>query len=188
MNRHMIKEWNSVVGPKDTVFHLGDFCSRCSPEQAEIIFNNLNGQIILVAGNHDIETDGLMDILKRLPFKSIVEYPIVYGRYIFSHKPLKKSGAFINVHGHSHGKSSIGIDVSAELLGFRPVSILDLLCKPADKVVNNLSEGTQTNVKNPPPKEAPAKSNKPSRWNKNFLKEKSAKRKKNIKFNTDSQK
>jgi calcineurin-like phosphoesterase family protein len=132
MNRHMIEAWNSVVGPKDRVFHLGDFCSRCTPEQANVIFKNLNGKIVLVAGNHDIETEGIMNILKNLPFEAISEFPIVYGRYIFSHKPLRKTGTFINIHGHSHGKSEIGIDVSAEILNFQPISINSLMGKKAD--------------------------------------------------------
>jgi len=32
MNREMIARWNSVVGPEDTVFHLGDFAMGYSTE------------------------------------------------------------------------------------------------------------------------------------------------------------
>ncbi len=185
MNRHIIESWNSVVSKKDTVFHLGDFCSKCTYTQARVIFNNLNGNIILIAGNHDIETEGVMDILRKLPFKSIVEYPIVYDRYIFSHKPLRQSGTFINVHGHSHGKSGKGIDVCAELLGFRPLSILELMGEHEEKVANHVSEGKQTNVKNTPPKVQGTKNNKSSRWNRDFLKRKKEHRKNIINNNSD---
>lgn len=148
MNRHMIEEWNSVVGPKDTVFHLGDFCSRCTPKQASVIFNNLNGKIILIAGNHDLETEGLMDILRTLPFRCISEYPLLYGRYILSHKPLKKIGNLINIHGHSHGKGSVGIDVSAEILKYRPISILSLMSEIADLSQKPSNKRISTHDKN----------------------------------------
>lgn len=147
MNRHMIEQWNSVVGPKDRVFHLGDFCSRCTPEQANVIFKNLNGKIVLLAGNHDLETEGLMDILKKLPFENIITFPIVYGRYVFSHKPLRHSGTFINIHGHSHGKSEIGIDVSAEILNYKPISINELMGKNTDSKPKPFTKRISTNDK-----------------------------------------
>ena len=48
----LIDNWNSVVGPEDTVFHLGDFCFGGFPKWKEIR-EQLNGHIILIVGNHD---------------------------------------------------------------------------------------------------------------------------------------
>ena len=48
----LIENWNSVVGPEDTVFHLGDFCFGGRPKWKEIR-EQLNGHIILIWGNHD---------------------------------------------------------------------------------------------------------------------------------------
>ena len=48
----LIDNWNSVIGPDDTVFHLGDFCFGGFPKWKEIR-EQLNGHIILIVGNHD---------------------------------------------------------------------------------------------------------------------------------------
>lgn len=52
MNEGLIQNWNEVVGPEDTVYHLGDFAMgnrKLIPE----ILSRLNGRIVLVRGNHD---------------------------------------------------------------------------------------------------------------------------------------
>ena len=54
MNETLIANWNSVVGPDDIVFHLGDFCLGGSAEWTNIL-NRLNGKIYLIVGNHDIK-------------------------------------------------------------------------------------------------------------------------------------
>lgn len=56
MNEALVKNWNSVIGPDDHVYHLGDFCfgnvekwNWClDPER-------LNGHIHLILGNHDVD-------------------------------------------------------------------------------------------------------------------------------------
>ena len=54
MNETLIANWNSVVGPDDIIFHLGDFCLGGSAEWINIL-NRLNGKIYLIVGNHDIK-------------------------------------------------------------------------------------------------------------------------------------
>lgn len=52
MNAALIENWNAVVAPKDTVWHLGDF--GMGPASAYLpIVRQLNGTIHLIAGNHD---------------------------------------------------------------------------------------------------------------------------------------
>ena len=51
MERELIRNWNSVVGVDDTVYHLGDF-SMNHKYHADIV-PQLNGKKILVLGNHD---------------------------------------------------------------------------------------------------------------------------------------
>ena len=52
MNETLINNWNRVIGPDDTIFHLGDFAFGGS-----YLWNNmldrLNGHIYLIIGNHD---------------------------------------------------------------------------------------------------------------------------------------
>jgi len=52
MDRVMIRRWNELVRSGDTVYYLGDFCMRghTSPDG---ILRKLNGNIILIRGNHD---------------------------------------------------------------------------------------------------------------------------------------
>ena len=52
MNETLIRKWNEKVRPEDLVFHLGDFCF-CSVNDACGIIGRLNGQKMLVIGNHD---------------------------------------------------------------------------------------------------------------------------------------
>ena len=47
MNEKLIGNWNSVVGPDDIVFHLGDFCLGGSAEWTKVL-DRLNGKIYLI--------------------------------------------------------------------------------------------------------------------------------------------
>lgn len=52
MNEEIIRRWNSVVGPDDTVYHLGDVALGPIMESLANI-RRLNGHKILILGNHD---------------------------------------------------------------------------------------------------------------------------------------
>lgn len=51
MTEELIKNWNSVVGPDDIVFNLGDFMWSSS---WNTVLEQLNGRIYLIWGNHEI--------------------------------------------------------------------------------------------------------------------------------------
>jgi calcineurin-like phosphoesterase family protein len=51
-NEMLVKNWNDVVGPDDTVFHLGDVALGTFVDSIEYV-RRLNGFKILVPGNHD---------------------------------------------------------------------------------------------------------------------------------------
>lgn len=51
MNEKLVANWNSVVGPDDIVYHIGDFSMAIRP--VETFTKRLMGKKILVAGNHD---------------------------------------------------------------------------------------------------------------------------------------
>src|SRR5215212_3607577 len=53
MNQVMIQRWNSRVGARDVVWHLGDFALNA--EIGESILCQLNGRKHLVTGNIDRE-------------------------------------------------------------------------------------------------------------------------------------
>jgi len=55
MHEDIIKQWNAVVTPEDTTYHLGDF-TFATPSKAGLvkdILYRLNGNIVLLQGNHD---------------------------------------------------------------------------------------------------------------------------------------
>ncbi|ACA15175.1 metallophosphoesterase [Methylobacterium sp. 4-46] len=49
----LIRHWNTVIGPGDAVWHLGDFAAGASRARCREIFARLNGVKRLVRGNHD---------------------------------------------------------------------------------------------------------------------------------------
>lgn len=53
-DKALIQNWNNAVGQDDTIFHLGDFAYGNSQFIANII-KQLNGNIILIKGNHDLK-------------------------------------------------------------------------------------------------------------------------------------
>ncbi len=60
MNRTMTERWNEVVGPRDVVYHLGDFCMDKNVAVIRKYREKLNGQIVLVRGNHDRGPQGMV--------------------------------------------------------------------------------------------------------------------------------
>ena len=55
MNEALVKNWNSVVGPDDHVYHLGDLCfGNVEKWNWCLELGRLNGHIHLILGNHDI--------------------------------------------------------------------------------------------------------------------------------------
>lgn len=54
MNETLIKNWNEVVKPNDTVYHLGDFALGGSKVWNGIL-ERLNGKKHLIMGNHDFK-------------------------------------------------------------------------------------------------------------------------------------
>lgn len=53
MEEEMIKRWNSAVGKGDNVYILGDFCWTSKPELIVGLLKRLNGNKMLIKGNHD---------------------------------------------------------------------------------------------------------------------------------------
>lgn len=95
----LVRRWNNVVGPKDTVWHLGDFCF--GKRNLEIAAQ-LNGNKKLVMGNHDMyATEDYLRYFTRIA--GLVEYKGL----VLSHSPLHDSQLarwYMNVHGHLHTK------------------------------------------------------------------------------------
>lgn len=59
MNAELVRKWNAVVNPGDTVYTLGDMF-WCNTQDAIDTINQLNGQKILIKGNHDRVRDAML--------------------------------------------------------------------------------------------------------------------------------
>ena len=126
----LITAWNSVVGPRDEVWHLGDFALGAKADRCTQIFRRLRGRKILVRGNHDKKR--VLD----LPWHSqhVLATPKLEGsRWIFSHYPLRAwPGAFNGARhcfGHTHGllpDTSRSCDVGVDRWSYRPASLEEI--------------------------------------------------------------
>lgn len=70
MNSELIRRWNEVVAPQDTVYVLGDMF-WCTTKEAVPVLEKLNGAKVLIKGNHD-RSGG--DSAFRKQFVKISEY------------------------------------------------------------------------------------------------------------------
>ena len=114
MNETLIANWNSVVGPDDIVFHLGDFCLGGSAEWTNIL-NRLNGKIYLIVGNHDIKNlrQGYYSLFEHIAMQMHIE--VGKQKIYLNHCPfLCYGGAYRDtwqLFGHVHtSKQNTGID------------------------------------------------------------------------------
>ena len=97
MDEAMVAAWNERVGPKDKVYHLGDVVIN---RRALTIMSRLNGDKVLIRGNHDIFRDDEY----RKYFRELRAYHVMNG-LILSHIPLhpESLGRFgCSIHGHLH--------------------------------------------------------------------------------------
>ncbi len=53
MDKALIDNWNNKAKPGDTVYVLGDMFWNSDPKYVQDILKALNGQIVLIKGNHD---------------------------------------------------------------------------------------------------------------------------------------
>ena len=97
MDEAMVKAWNERVKPTDKCYHLGDAVIN---RRALSTLARLNGDKVLIRGNHDIFRDDEY----RQYFRELRAYHVMNG-LILSHIPLhpESLGRFgCNIHGHLH--------------------------------------------------------------------------------------
>lgn len=134
MDGHMIAAWNSVVGKRDRVIHLGDFAFG-DQARAQGIFDLLNGEKVLVKGNHDRKK------FLGLGWSSvheILDLKIDGERIICCHYPMREWPGYYrsawHFFGHSHTSmpsSSRALDVGVDNIGYTPLTFEELKAKMA---------------------------------------------------------
>jgi calcineurin-like phosphoesterase family protein len=100
MDEYLIERFNATVSSRDKVYFLGDIV--INKKALDAVMPRLNGDKVLIRGNHDIYK--LKDYSKY--FRDIRSYHVLDGM-IFSHIPIHPDslGRFgTNIHGHLHEK------------------------------------------------------------------------------------
>ena len=140
MDEEMVKRWNETVRPNDKVYHLGDVVIN---RKALKIMHRLNGDKVLIRGNHDI----FRDEEYREHFRELRAYHVMNGM-ILSHIPIHVDslGRFgTNIHGHLHASRVMKmwirgpeIDpryhcVCVEQTDYRPISFEEVIERIKDE-------------------------------------------------------
>lgn len=133
MDEELVKRWNETVRPNDKVYHLGDVVIN---RRALKTLSRLNGDKVLIRGNHDIFRDDEY----RQYFRELRAYHVMNGM-ILSHIPIHPDslGRFgTNIHGHLHSNRVMTeingvvvpdlryICVCVEQTDFRPILFEDV--------------------------------------------------------------
>lgn len=100
MDLCLIENWNATIKPKDKVYHLGDVAIKRKNIQ---ILEKLNGEKILIRGNHDIfKLDDYAKYFKDIRGTHKID------KFILSHYPIHNESipawCRANLHGHTHYK------------------------------------------------------------------------------------
>lgn len=141
MNWEMVRRWNEVVSPEDTVYHLGDvaFSRKIKADTIEKILKSLNGKKFLVPGNHDYpnpqQYEYAFEILP--PYVKLTVDGISYElghippeRVDCMGKVCTEVGADYYLHGHVHTawrRSGNRINVGVDAWNYAPVALEQLI-------------------------------------------------------------
>ena len=93
----MVENWNARVKPNDKVYHLGDIVMS---KKHLPILERLNGEKVLIRGNHDLEKAGVY-----LKYFKDVRGCHQFDGLLLTHIPVHPDSLArwgFNVHGHTH--------------------------------------------------------------------------------------
>lgn len=138
-DRDLIAHWNSVVGTRDVVWHLGDFAYWKMPlDRVKGIFKKLHGVPRLIVGNHETEA-----ICRELAWDSVDEVRILHAadlKVVLCHYPMREwphwwQGS-IHLHGHTHGhlpSSRRSWDCGVDNQGFVPLTFAEIRARMSSR-------------------------------------------------------
>jgi calcineurin-like phosphoesterase family protein len=131
-DEYIIEQHNLTVGPKDTIYFLGDVVWKTNAKAKEQL-SRLNGKKYLMVGNHD-DVPWLSPYFEDVYlWKKFADHKIVASHIPLREEELSTRGGF-QIHGHIHEKWVLKSDgtmderyynVAMEQIGFTPVSLED---------------------------------------------------------------
>lgn len=145
MDEALILEWNRVVKPSDTVYHLGDFCLG-DEQMARRYFLRLNGKILILGNtfHHDkrwlVAKSPYWSRQLRVTILPPIHTMKIDGEFIalchfpLAHWPRQHYNSWM-LHAHCHNRYKpkqglildTGVDSAYERLGvYRPFSLIEV--------------------------------------------------------------
>ncbi len=133
MDEKLIEHWNQIVTEKDTVYVLGDFSDYREDKMDRKILSKLNGNKILVMGNHDRHRTA--QEWRNLGFAECFSMPVLFKDFfLLSHEPLyiNANMPYANFYGHVHANPSYkdasrqSVCVSVERIAYTPIEFQTL--------------------------------------------------------------
>lgn len=106
------EQWNKTVGKKDKVYHLGDISMT---NQGLNILHRLNGEKVLIKGNHDKQ-----NLSRYATYFKDVRGSHQFDGMLLTHIPVHPDSLGrwgFNVHGHTHHRR-VTVDVD-DVAGYR---------------------------------------------------------------------
>jgi calcineurin-like phosphoesterase family protein len=130
MNSTIVKNWNSTVKKHDLVFFLGDMAFGRGSRTIDYWARKLKGNKIFIKGSHDKS--------KTIKFHDKIVLRVCGLKFLLLHDPVQKPHDWNDwvIHGHLHNrdpkyslvnKENRTINVSAEMIGYKPISLERLL-------------------------------------------------------------
>lgn len=112
-DKEILKRWNNIVSPEDTVYILGDLCMGGNEKEWNTIYHSLNGHIKFIIGNHDTtaKIDRYENIYKMENLGMATIYRYSKRKYFYlSHYPTlvanhEDKKFFWCLSGHTHSSS-----------------------------------------------------------------------------------
>ena len=139
MNEVIKDNWNSTVGDADTVYFLGDWSFGRGARPADYWMRQLKGHIVSIKGSHDREVSSIR--FERARVLRVDDHS-----FLLIHNPEDRNTNWQGwvIHGHVHnnnmdkypfinGKQKT-INVSPELINYKPVSLSYLLSLDLDSI------------------------------------------------------
>lgn len=143
MDALLYSNWNTTIGPNDTVYHLGDLCFGDTKSVLNCL-SKLNGRINFIYGNHDsaLRVVGYdlihfyADLKNRIRFLGDYQEVVVEGQEItLAHYAMhvwnRSHHGSWNLYGHSHGSlpddpHAKAFDVGVDCHNFKPLSFQEV--------------------------------------------------------------
>lgn len=148
MNDFIVNTWNKTVSKNDIVFFLGDMACGRGSRKTRYWLNKLNGNITFIKGHHDRS--------RRINFRDKLILNCDGQKFLLLHNPADTPRDWKSwvIHGHTHNnnpryplvsKKNKTVNVSAELLDYKPVLLEELIGLIGSKKDNSNERGVDNN-------------------------------------------